>query len=208
MDRGVWQAIVHGVTQSWTWLKWFSTHTHTHRVNGAPGSLALCQRPSYSQWWQSYQGITTCDRCRNKGKGEESWELGQEMRWLHPSCLILPGFPRLREQQVQGVTASGILHATFLCIWKHFGKAINVRSKEEFLASRFAPKAQILDSQGVALTWDAPQPMVQGTQASPRADYPFCLFFLGKCSWLAGGKSKTNRWLHFLKSLWWLFSIF
>ena len=27
MDRGVWQAIVHGVTKSWTQL---STHTHTH----------------------------------------------------------------------------------------------------------------------------------------------------------------------------------
>ena len=26
-DRGVWQAIVHGVTKSWTQL---STHTHTH----------------------------------------------------------------------------------------------------------------------------------------------------------------------------------
>ena len=25
MDRGAWWAIVHGVTKSWTWLKWFST---------------------------------------------------------------------------------------------------------------------------------------------------------------------------------------
>ena len=27
MDRGVWQATVHGVSKSWTQL---STHTHTH----------------------------------------------------------------------------------------------------------------------------------------------------------------------------------
>ena len=30
MDKGDWQAIVHGVTQSWTRLKWFSMHTHRH----------------------------------------------------------------------------------------------------------------------------------------------------------------------------------
>ena len=28
MDRGAWQAIVHGVTQSRTWLKWLRMHTH------------------------------------------------------------------------------------------------------------------------------------------------------------------------------------
>ena len=30
MNRGAWQAIVHMVTKSWTWLKWLNTHTHTH----------------------------------------------------------------------------------------------------------------------------------------------------------------------------------
>ena len=28
VDRGAWQAAVHGVTQSWTQLKRLSTHTH------------------------------------------------------------------------------------------------------------------------------------------------------------------------------------
>ena len=28
MDGRAWQAIVHRVTKSWTWLKWLSTHTH------------------------------------------------------------------------------------------------------------------------------------------------------------------------------------
>ena len=30
MERGAWQDTVHGVTQSQTQLKQFSTHTHTH----------------------------------------------------------------------------------------------------------------------------------------------------------------------------------
>ena len=29
MDRGAWQATVHGVTKSWTRLNWLSTHQHT-----------------------------------------------------------------------------------------------------------------------------------------------------------------------------------
>ena len=29
MDRGAWRATVHKVTQSWTRLKWLSTHTCT-----------------------------------------------------------------------------------------------------------------------------------------------------------------------------------
>jgi len=29
LDRGAWQAMVHGVAKSWTWLKWLSTHTWT-----------------------------------------------------------------------------------------------------------------------------------------------------------------------------------
>ena len=31
MDRGAWWAIVHGVTNSWTRLKQFSTHAGMHR---------------------------------------------------------------------------------------------------------------------------------------------------------------------------------
>ena len=32
MDRGAWQAIVHGVAKSWTQLSNSHTHTHTQRV--------------------------------------------------------------------------------------------------------------------------------------------------------------------------------
>ena len=32
IDREVWWATVHRITQSWTWLKWLSTHTYTQEV--------------------------------------------------------------------------------------------------------------------------------------------------------------------------------
>ena len=31
MDRGGWQATVHGVAKSWTWLKWLSTHVYMYQ---------------------------------------------------------------------------------------------------------------------------------------------------------------------------------
>ena len=33
MDRGVWQATAHRVTQSWTQLRGLSTHIHTHCIS-------------------------------------------------------------------------------------------------------------------------------------------------------------------------------
>ena len=33
MDRGAWQATVHGVTKSWTWLKWLSMHACTSCIS-------------------------------------------------------------------------------------------------------------------------------------------------------------------------------
>ena len=32
MDRGVWQATVHGIAKSWARLKRLSTHTHGHSL--------------------------------------------------------------------------------------------------------------------------------------------------------------------------------
>ena len=49
MDRGAWQATVHGVTKSQTRLKWLSTHTHPccgvcslHYHLAVPRRLAMC----------------------------------------------------------------------------------------------------------------------------------------------------------------------
>ena len=38
MDRGAWQAAVHGVTKSWTRLNDLHTHTHTAAVHGVAKS--------------------------------------------------------------------------------------------------------------------------------------------------------------------------
>ena len=32
IDRGAWQATVHGVAKSWTWLKWLSTVQHSENL--------------------------------------------------------------------------------------------------------------------------------------------------------------------------------
>ena len=40
MDRGACRAIVHGVTKSWTWLKWLSRHTGAHKPRLEPGFLS------------------------------------------------------------------------------------------------------------------------------------------------------------------------
>ena len=37
MDRGAWQATIHGVSKSWTQLKRLSTHTHKRNVAGGGG---------------------------------------------------------------------------------------------------------------------------------------------------------------------------
>ena len=43
MDRGAWQATVHGVTKSWTWLKRLSTQHLPNRPHSLPGSPCLVQ---------------------------------------------------------------------------------------------------------------------------------------------------------------------
>ena len=41
MDRGAWWAMVHGVTKSWTWLKWLSTMSkEQYAENSVPGALS------------------------------------------------------------------------------------------------------------------------------------------------------------------------
>ena len=39
MDRGAWWAAVHRVTQSWTWRKWLSAHTHVAELKERVGCV-------------------------------------------------------------------------------------------------------------------------------------------------------------------------
>ena len=43
MDRGAWWATVHGITKSWTWLKWLSMHIHIQNT-----SLSKCSTVLYA----------------------------------------------------------------------------------------------------------------------------------------------------------------
>ena len=51
MDRGAWWATVHGVTKSWTWLKWLSTQQHAKM--GKLRQRAVKSSPA-SSWWSQY----------------------------------------------------------------------------------------------------------------------------------------------------------
>ena len=45
MDRGAWWAAVHGVAQSWTWLKWVSMHACIGEGNGNPLQHSCLENP-------------------------------------------------------------------------------------------------------------------------------------------------------------------
>ena len=59
MDRGAWQAIVHGVAKSWTWLSNYHSLTQAHYLG--------------LSWWLR-QRICQCRRCGfNPWIGKVSW---------------------------------------------------------------------------------------------------------------------------------------
>ena len=50
MDREAWQATVHGVAKSWTWLKRVSTHTHLRMKSSRVGLSSMLLSPSHSPY--------------------------------------------------------------------------------------------------------------------------------------------------------------
>ena len=54
MDRGAWQATVHGVTKSWTQLSDFLslTHSHIHTHDFVHGSMYVVPQIQKTFWWQ------------------------------------------------------------------------------------------------------------------------------------------------------------
>ena len=47
MDRGAWQARVHSVSKSWTWLKWLSTHAHHSQKDSGLYKIENCHIALY-----------------------------------------------------------------------------------------------------------------------------------------------------------------
>ena len=82
--------------------------------------------------------IIVGDKYRNKGMCKGSWEPGQVMKCLYPSCLT--------PTAAQGLDASAHSCMVHSCASR---KAIHTGSKEDFLASRSTPNAQLLGSSEV-----------------------------------------------------------
>ena len=58
-DRGAWWAIVHGVTKSWTWLKWLSAHAPTSFKNLSSIVPNGSEDGKRQPWWPSREsGVT------------------------------------------------------------------------------------------------------------------------------------------------------
>ena len=51
MDRGAWWAVVHGVAQSWTWLKQLSMHARIGEGNGTPLQYSCLENPMGGGAW-------------------------------------------------------------------------------------------------------------------------------------------------------------
>ena len=57
MDRGAWRAAVHGITQSWTQLKWLSMHEESqahagHRLTDASPQQLISRITDHCNWVQ------------------------------------------------------------------------------------------------------------------------------------------------------------
>ena len=58
MERGAWWAAVHGVAQSWTWLKQFSMHACIGEGNGNPLQYSCLENPrDRGAWWAAICGV-------------------------------------------------------------------------------------------------------------------------------------------------------
>ena len=68
MDRGAWQATVHGVTKNWTWMKW--QHACMFLEKGLPNSLS----------WEPWLTVLIY-----------SWIASFWRRQWHPTPVLLPG---------------------------------------------------------------------------------------------------------------------
>ena len=52
MDRGAWQATIHGVTKNWTLLSNTHTHTHTHTQSKDRGWLPAKETHLVIRGWE------------------------------------------------------------------------------------------------------------------------------------------------------------
>ena len=59
LDGGAWWAAVHGITQSWAWLKRLSMHACIGEGNGNPLQYSCLENPrDGGAWWAAVYGVT------------------------------------------------------------------------------------------------------------------------------------------------------
>ena len=80
VDRGTWWAAVHGVAQSWTWLKRLSMHACIGEGNGNPLQCSCLEDPrDGGAWWAAVYGVaqsqTRLKRLSSSSSSRE-WEGG------------------------------------------------------------------------------------------------------------------------------------
>ena len=97
MDRGDWQATVHGVTKSWIWLSdWACMHIHNHRIHDGRS--------------RGHQNLT-------KTSGWDAFSLFSFIFHLQmPLCSVMSDF----------LWPNELLSARLLCLWDFPGKKTGV----------------------------------------------------------------------------------
>ena len=119
MDRGAWQATVHGIAQSGTRLKWLNTHPCRMKVKGNDNPLqcSCLENPrDGGAWWAAVYGVaqswtrlkrlsSSSSRCRMKGT-IAGWLLDDSSRGQYstagvPSSLYLLDISRATSEDVE-----------------------------------------------------------------------------------------------------------
>ena len=96
MDRGAWWAAVHGVSQSWTWLKWLSMHacmqwrrmaTHSSTLawkvpwTEEPGRLQSMESQRVGHDWATSLSLFTFMHWRRKWQPTPVFLPGESQGW-------------------------------------------------------------------------------------------------------------------------------
>ena len=75
VDRGAWWAAVHGVAQSWTWLKHLSMHACIGEDNGNPLQCSCLENPrDGGTWWAAIYGVAQSQtRLKQLSSSSNTW---------------------------------------------------------------------------------------------------------------------------------------
>ena len=91
VDRGAWWAAVHRVEQSWTRLKWLSTHARIGEGNGNSLQCSCLENPrDRGAWWAAVYGVAQ-SRARLKRLSSSSSSMKVSWVALLKGVMELPG---------------------------------------------------------------------------------------------------------------------